>query len=226
MKSLKKVQVIRAVVFDVDGTLVDSVVLHAQAWQEAFRHFGTEVDLEEVRNQIGKGGDHLMPLFLSREKIDQEGKEIEKYRKQLFEDKYMGQVKPFPKVRELFQQLEKDGKKAVLASSAKGDELQKYKKIAGIEDLLDEETSADDADKSKPEPDIFLAALDKIKDIPPGEVVVVGDSPYDAEAAGKAGLQTIGVLSGHFSEEQLRNAGCFKVYRDVAQMLECYQEWT
>ncbi len=215
---------ITAVIFDVDGTLVDSVSLHASAWQDAFRRFGKEVDHNEIWGQIGKGGDLLMPVFLSKEQIEKEGKEIEKVRKQIFEEKYMSQVKPLPGVRELFERLRADGRRIALASSAKQDELQVYKRIANIEDLLDEETSSDDAEKSKPEPDIFVAALERLKNPDPKEVIVVGDSPYDAEAAGKAGMRTIGVLSGGFCEGKLRDAGCIEIYRDPAHLLAEYEQ--
>jgi HAD superfamily hydrolase (TIGR01509 family) len=215
---------VRAVIFDVDGTLVDSVDLHARAWQEAFRHFGKEVSYEDVRQQIGKGGDHLMPVFLPKEQLEKQGKQIEEYRRNLFLRKYMPQVRRFPRGRELFERLRADGKKIALASSAKGDELDTYKRIARITDLLDTETSADDVKESKPDPDVFEAALQRLKGIQPGDAVAVGDTPYDAEAAGKSGLRMIGVLSGGFPAEQLTAAGCVELYRDVAELLDKYEQ--
>ena len=133
-------------------------------------------------------------------------------------------VRAFPKVRELFQRVRADGKRIALASSAKGDELEAYKEIAHIEDLVEEETSKDDAERSKPHPDIFEAALEKLGDLKPGEAVVVGDTPYDAEAAGKLGLKTVGVLCGGFPEAELRAAGCVAIYRDPADLLARYAE--
>ena len=109
-------------------------------------------------------------------------------------------MKAFPKVRELFERIEADGKRIALASSAKAEELANYKRIAGIEDLLDAETSSDDADRSKPHPDIFHAALDRLGGIDPAEVIAVGDTPYDAQAAGKARLRTVGLLCGGWPE--------------------------
>jgi HAD superfamily hydrolase (TIGR01509 family) len=215
---------VRAVIFDVDGTLVDSVDLHARAWQEAFRHFGKEVSYEDVRQQIGKGGDHLMPVFLPKEQLEKQGKQIEEYRRNLFLRKYMPQVRRFPRGRELFERLRADGKKIALASSAKGDELDTYKRIARITDLLDTETSADDVKESKPDPAVFEAALQRLKGIQPGDAVAVGDTPYDAEAAGKSGLRMIGVLSGGFPAEQLTAAGCVELYRDVAELLDKYEQ--
>src|SRR5690349_17024328 len=113
----------KAIIFDVDGTLVDSVDLHAHAWVDAFRHFGHEVDFKQVRRQIGKGGDELMPVFLSEAELKDHGEELEKHRRQILKEKYLPRVKGFPKVRELFERLLEDGKKMVLASSAKKDEL-------------------------------------------------------------------------------------------------------
>jgi phosphoglycolate phosphatase-like HAD superfamily hydrolase len=214
---------IKAVIFDIDGTLVDSVDLHARAWQEAFAHFGKVIPYDEIRHQIGKGGDQLMPVFLSREELDSFGRDLEEYRGDLFKRQYLPQVRSFPLVRELFQMIRANGKKIALASSAKEDELRCYKRIADIEDLVEEETSADDAEKSKPHPDIFVVALNSLK-LDPAEAVVVGDTPYDAEAAGKAGLPTIGVLCGGFREEELKAAGCIAIFSDPSDILMRFDE--
>jgi phosphoglycolate phosphatase-like HAD superfamily hydrolase len=125
-------------------------------------------------------------------------------------------------VRELFERVKAEKLQIALASSAKGDELKAYKKVAGIEDLVEEETSADDAEKSKPHPDIFEAALERLDGVAPSEAVVLGDTPYDAEAAGKAGIETVGLLCGGFPEEDLRAAGCVRIYRDAAHLLAEY----
>ncbi len=215
---------LKAIIFDIDGTLVDSVDLHARAWQEAFRHFGREVEFERVRHQIGKGGDQLMPVFFSGEELERFGEELEKFRGDLFKREYISRVRAFPQVRELFERIRQDGKRIALASSAKEDELGTYKKIARVEDLVEEQTSADDAEKSKPHPDIFEAALARLGDVTPEEVIVVGDTPYDAEAAGKAGLITVGFLCGGFPEEDLRAAGCVRIYRDASDLLANYED--
>jgi HAD superfamily hydrolase (TIGR01549 family) len=212
---------IKAIIFDVDGTLVDSVDQHAAAWQRAFAHFGYETDFAAIRSQIGKGGDQLMPVFLSKEEVERRGKEIEDYRKALFQREYLPHVRGFPKVRDLFKRILADGKRIALASSAKGDELMAYKKAADIVDLVDEETSSDDAERSKPHPDIFEAALARLE-LRSGCAIVVGDSPYDAEAAGKAGMKTIGVLCGGFPEADLRKAGAAQIFRDPADLLANY----
>ena len=215
---------VKAVIFDIDGTLIDSVDLHAAAWQEALRHFGHDVPFPKVRTQIGKGGDLLMAELLPEEEVRRRGKEIEEYRLELFKREYLLRVKPFPKVRELLERIRADGKRIALASSAKKEELERYKRIAGIEDLLDAETSSDDAEKSKPHPDIFEAALDRLEGITTADAIAVGDTPYDAQAAGKAGLRTIGLLCGGWPEPELRRAGCLAIYRDPAELLAHYEQ--
>ena len=215
---------ITAVIFDIDGTLIDSVDLHARAWQEAFREFGREVEYERVRHQIGKGSDQLLPVFFTAEELERFGKEMEKFRGDLFKREYLPKVRAFPGVRELFERIRRDGKRIALASSAKEDELEAYKEIASITDLVEEETSKDDVERSKPHPDIFASALAKLGRPDAREVIVVGDTPYDAEAAGRVSLRTIGVLCGGFPEAELRAAGCVEIYRDPADILARYEE--
>jgi HAD superfamily hydrolase (TIGR01549 family) len=210
---------IQAVIFDVDGTLVNTVDMHAEAWQQAFREFGKEIEFEAVRSQIGKGGDQLMPVFLSREELDEFGDELEELRSDIYARSYLHEARPFPKVRELFERLRENGIRIALASSAPEDELEIYKKAANIEDLVEASTSADDAEESKPEPDIFAAALKRLGDIDPEHCVVVGDTPYDAIAAGKLGLKFIGLLSGGFPEDSLTANGAIEIRRDPADLL-------
>jgi HAD superfamily hydrolase (TIGR01509 family) len=215
----------KAIIFDIDGTLLDSVDLHAQAWQEAFRHFGHDIPFDEIRSQIGKGGDQLLPVFLSEAEIKERGKEIEEYRSDLFKRKYLPDVKPFPCVRELFLKIKSKGQQVALASSAKGDELEHYEKIAHIEDLVEVKTSSADAKRSKPHPDIFEAALDRLGySVRREDAIVVGDSPHDAEAAKRAGLRTVGVRCGGFPEEDLRSAGCIAIYEGPEELLRRYEE--
>lgn len=208
----------RAVIFDVDGTLVDTVDFHAEAWQRALAHFGYDVAFGDVRSQIGKGGDQFLPMFLPEEEIENSGPAIEHYRTELFGREYMPRVRGFPCVRELFIELRNAGLRTSLASSAKGEELTGYKKAADIEDLVDTETSSDDAERSKPYPDIFLAALDRLQ-LHAADAVVVGDTPFDAQAAGLAGLRMIGLRCGGFPDEGLRSAGAIEVYDDCADLL-------
>jgi HAD superfamily hydrolase (TIGR01509 family) len=212
---------LRVVIFDVDGTLIDSNDQHALAWLKAFRHFGHEVPLQDIRAQIGKGGDQLMPVFLSEEEVNARGDAISQYRAELFAREFLPGLQPFAGVRELFERIRGDGRRVVLASSATGDELERYKEIAGVADLIEAATSGDDAEHSKPDPDIFRAALRKAC-VSPEDALVVGDTPYDAIAAVQAGVPPIGVLCGLFPEDALRQEGCCAVYRDPAHLLEQY----
>jgi HAD superfamily hydrolase (TIGR01509 family) len=213
-----------AAIFDIDGTLLDSVDFHAMAWQEAFRHFGHDLEYASIRSLIGRGGDQILPLFLSPEEREKTGKAIQELRSEIFKSKYLNKVKPFPRVRDLFLKLRSDGVRVAIASSAKADELEQFEKIAGVDDLTATETSSADAERSKPHPDIFEAALDRLGNLNRSQVIVVGDTPHDAEAAGKAGLKTVGVLCGGFAEGDLRRAGCIAIYKDPADLLAGYDE--
>ncbi len=213
-----------AVIFDVDGTLIDSVDFHAQAWVDAFAYFGHAVSFERVRRQIGKGGDHLLPVFLTPAEIDREGEALEAHRGKLLKERYLPRFRAFPKAHQLVERVLADGMRVALGSSAKEDELAAYKRIAGIEDLIEIETSADDAENSKPSPDIFEAALAKLGIVARDRVLVVGDTPYDAEAAGKAGVRTIGLRCGGWPAKELRAAGCIAVFDDPADLLARFDE--
>ena len=215
---------VKAVIFDIDGTLIDSVDLHAAAWREALRHFGHDQPFDEVRAQIGKGGDLLMAALLPEDEVRRRGKEIEEYRLEFFKQEYLPRVKPFPMIRELLERIKADGKRIALASSARKQELERYKQIASVEDLIDAETSSDDAEKSKPHPDIFEAALERLRGIEALGAIAVGDTPYDAQAAGTIGLRTIGLLCGGWPVAELRGAGCIAIDRDPADLLRHYDQ--
>jgi HAD superfamily hydrolase (TIGR01509 family) len=210
---------VEAVLCDIDGTLVQSNWLHAKAWQVAFGKMDVPLELEDVRRQIGKGGDELIPVFVPWWKRDAIKEPLEAYRKFIFQQDYMPQVRALPKVREFLLRLKESGIKLALASSASKEDLLAYKRIANMEDLIDEETSADDVRKSKPHSDIFDVTLRKLG-LPASRCIALGDTPYDAEAAGHAGLRTIGVTTGGWSREELLAAGCAEVYDSVAELLE------
>ncbi|WP_207210286.1 HAD family hydrolase [Lichenibacterium ramalinae] len=215
---------IEAVIFDVDGTLVDSVDRHAESWERAFARFGKDIPFAKLRSQIGKGGDQLMPVFLDAAELKRFGADIEAARGAIFKAESLHRVKGFPGCTALFEALRARGLRIALASSSKAAELEVYKQAAGVDGLTDVETSSDDADRSKPHPDIFAAALAKL-DLPPGRAIVVGDTPYDAEAARKAGIAAIGVLCGGFPAEDMRAAGATRIYRDPEDLLAHIDEW-
>ena len=214
----------KAAIFDLDGTLLDSVDLHALAWHEAMVKFGHDVTLEQVRSQIGKGGDKLIPVFLSADEQRDHGKELEEWRGRRFKTRYLPLVRPFSAVPDLLRRLRDAGLRIAVASSAKRDELDNYLEIAGIGGLVDATTSSEDADESKPAPDVFEIILKKLR-IPGADAVAIGDTPYDAIAAGKAGVATIGVLCGGFTEPSLRQAGCVQIFRGPAALFAyCHAE--
>jgi HAD superfamily hydrolase (TIGR01549 family) len=215
-----------AFIFDIDGTLVDSNELHVDSWDRAFRKFGKQFPREALRAQIGKGSDQYLPAFLTPDEIDRFGKELDEYRSELFRKEYLPRVRPFPKVRELFQRIRNDHKRIVLASSGKKADTEYYVKLLKIENLIEGYTSGDYADNSKPAPDIFAASLKKLGAISPADAVTVGDTRFDIEAARKAGLKTIAFLCGGTSESVLREARAVAIYRDPADFLDHYDELT
>ena len=212
----------KAAIFDLDGTLIDSVDLHAIAWHEAMVKFGHNVSFEQARSQIGKGGDKLIPVFLSDDEQKDHGKDLEAWRGERFKAKYLPMIRPFSAVPDLLQRAREVGRKIAIASSAKRDELEKYLEIAGIAKLVDTDVSSEDVEESKPEPDVFKAVLKKLA-IEGGDAVAIGDTPYDAQAARKAGVRTIGVLSGGFTEGDLRKAGSVEVYPGPAALFANFE---
>ena len=212
----------QAAIFDIDGTLLDSVDQHAEAWRIVFEQHGKNIPFPDIRSQIGKGGDQLLPVFFSEEEIEEYGEKMETERGKLFKKNFLSNVKPFPGVCPLFERMKRDGLRLALASSAKKDELKHYAKLLEIDDLIELGTSSDDAEKSKPHPDIFQAAMKKLGDVPAEAALVIGDTPYDAEAAGKIGLKTVGFLCGGFPESDLRKAGIIALYQDPADLLRQY----
>lgn len=209
-----------AVIFDIDGTLIDSVDLHALAWHEAFRQFGHDVSFEAARSQIGEGGDKLLPVFLTDEEVRDHGKALEAWRSEHFKSRYLPMVRSFSAVPDLIHVLRKRGLKIAIASSARKEELEVYLRIAEIARLVDVTVSSEDVSESKPAPDVFEVAVQQLK-VAPADAVAVGDSPYDAQAACKIGIKAVGVLSGGFPENALKDAGCVAIYPGVAALLAC-----
>ncbi|KXV10680.1 HAD family hydrolase [Caballeronia megalochromosomata] len=210
----------KSAIFDVDGTLVDSVDLHALAWHEAFLHFGYNVTFEQARSQIGKGGDNLLPEFLTAQQVDECGPALQDWRGKRFKSAYLPLVRPFSAVPALLQRLQANGIKLAVASSAKKDELDVYLQIAAVADVFDVTVSSEDVQTSKPAPDAFEVAIHKLR-VPPSDAIAIGDSPYDAQAATRAGLCALGFLSGGFTEAALREAGCMAIYAGPGGLLAC-----
>jgi HAD superfamily hydrolase (TIGR01549 family) len=211
---------IKHFIFDIDGTLLDSNDFHAQAWVQAFDAYGIKIPFKSVRRFMGKGADQLLPEFLSRIEIKEIGKDLDKLSGEIFKRKYLAKVRPFPQVRALFKRIRQSGGRIALASSSDAEEVKKYEQIANIQDLVEHSTSADDADKSKPAPDVFHAALKLLGHPKHDTVLVIGDSPFDALAAKKAKLLAVGVLCGGFTKRILKANGCLEVFEDPRDLLK------
>ena len=214
-----------ATIFDIDGTLIDSVDLHTQAWREAFREVGKEPHFVDIRSQIGKGSDMLLPCFLNEEEIAKFGHRVSKRQQELFKEHYENRVRPFSSVPDLFSRLRKEGWIVVLASSGKRDEVDHHKKLLRIEKLVDLDVCSEDAERSKPHADIFEVILQKLNDVGPDRMLAIGDTPYDVEAAAKAHIRAIGLLSGGFHEKELADAGAIAIFRGPSELLFRYSEW-
>jgi HAD superfamily hydrolase (TIGR01509 family) len=208
---------IEGVIFDVDGTLIDSNDAHAYAWVDAAAEFGFDASFGEARRLIGMGGDKLLPELLGLEEDDEMGERISKRRGEIFMKRYFPTVRAFPKSRELLLRLRDAGLRLAIASSSKREELDQFLDRARVRDLVEDKTSSSDAENSKPDPDIVQAALGKLG-LRADQVVMVGDTPYDVEAASRAGIRTIAMRSGGWSDEEL--AGAVAIRDDPADLLE------
>ncbi len=210
---------LRGVILDVDGTLVDSNDAHTSAWVEALQRGGYDVPREKVRRLIGMGADNLLPEAITVEKDSEEGKHLSDTWLEIFTTDYMHGLKAFPRTRELLERMRKSGIKLVVASSAEAEMLETLLDIAGATDLVESKTSSDDAENSKPEPDIVKAALDKLG-MGANEVLMLGDTPYDIEAAGKLGIGVVAFRCGGFTDIDLERA--VAIYDDPADLLKKY----
>ncbi len=216
---------LQALLLDIDGTLVDSNDKHAHCWVEAFAHFGKEVDWKVVRQQIVKGGDLLVPDTLNAREMRKFGEPLKKYRGELWKRKYMETVQPFPGAVEAIRAIHARGVKLAFASSSNPDEVEYYVELLGVEDLLEGTTSKKDAKFSKPSPEIFQAALERV-DGDPARALVVGDTPYDILAAHRMGAAIAAVRCGGFAEESLVKAEFpFDDVASLAKELERIDEY-
>jgi HAD superfamily hydrolase (TIGR01509 family) len=195
----------KAILLDIDGTLVDSNDAHAHAWVAAFAESGVTVDFARVRRCIGMGGDKLMPEVSGIAEDSPQGHRISQRRGEIFTTEWLPRLRPFRDVNRLVAALNARGVRLVAASSAKKTELRALLELAGVASMLDGATSSDDAEESKPDPDIIEAAL-KQAHAGPGEAVMIGDTPYDVEAAARAGVAAIAFRCGGWRDEDLTGA--------------------
>lgn len=221
MKEINSMAEIHGILFDVDGTLLDSNDAHAHAWVEAMAQHGHNIPFEKVRPLIGMGGDKVLPETLGIAKDSEEGKQISQARKQIYLTKYLPHIKPFPRTMELLQRLHNAGMKLVIATSAEQDELQKMMQVIDphAADLFEEAASSKDAKQSKPDPDVMNAAL-KLSGLPAEQVLMIGDTIYDIESAAKAGIKTIAFRCGGWQDADLK--GAIAIYDGPADLLQHY----
>ncbi len=211
---------IAGVLLDVDGTLLDSNDAHAMAYREALSVHGIERSFDEIRRQIGMGSDRILPKLAGVDADSELGKRISETKPAIFRERYLSGLRPVRGARQLVEHLLERGIKLVVASSASGDELRELLEAAEVADLLKDAVSSDDADESKPAPDIVEAAVDR-SGLAKDQLIMVGDTPYDVEAARRAGVGIIAVRSGGWDDRAL--AGALAVYDDPAAVLDHIQ---
>jgi HAD superfamily hydrolase (TIGR01509 family) len=212
---------LKGVLLDIDGTLLFSNEAHARAFAEAADELGLKSDLPHIRRLIGKGGDKLIPEAFGVDSESPQGKKLGKLKVKIFSERYLPTLQPTPGARALVIRLLEDKLKVIVATSAKKTEARRLLERAGLEDLLTEMASADDAEESKPDPDILQAALKRIG-VTAGAAVMIGDTPYDVEAAQRAGMRMIAVRCGGWTDHDLKGASA--VCDDPAELLVRYEQ--
>ncbi|HEY8079294.1 MAG TPA: HAD family hydrolase [Labilithrix sp.] len=207
---------IRAVLFDIDGTLLDSNDAHAHAWLDALRGHGRDVPYDHVRSKIGMGGDKLLRELAGIDEDSIEGRFINERRLAIFKSHYLPDLGPFPGARALVDRLRSRGLTCAAVTSAKGAELADLLREAAVADLIDEVITSDDVDRSKPDPDIVEMALEKLH-VAAHEAVMIGDTPYDVAAASRAHVPVIAFRCGGWKDRDL--AGAIAIYDDPADLV-------
>jgi HAD superfamily hydrolase (TIGR01509 family) len=207
-----------AAILDVDGTLVDTNYHHTVSWYRAFRQHGIVLPLWRIHRHIGMGGDQLVTALAGEEAEEEKGDDIRAAENPLYMS-MIEEVEPLEGARELMEDLKEEGHAVVLASSAKQDEVEHYLDLLDARELADDWTTSADVETTKPEPDLVLAALEKIG-ADTGDAVMVGDTTWDCEAAKRAGVEILAVLTGGFSEQELSEAGASRVFGSIVELRE------
>jgi HAD superfamily hydrolase (TIGR01509 family) len=206
-------------ILDIDGTLVDTNYHHAVAWYRAFRQNGIVLPLWQIHRHIGMGGDQVVAALTDDATEEEKGDEIRDAEKALYMV-FIEEVEPMEGSRELIGDIKERGHTVVLASSAKESEVDHYLDQLDARELADDWTMSDDVEQTKPEPDLVKAALEKAGHDGDEDAVMIGDTPWDIEAAKRAGVDTIAVLTGGFSRQELEKAGAVAVFESVAELRE------
>jgi HAD superfamily hydrolase (TIGR01509 family) len=204
-------------ILDVDGTLIDTNYQHSLAWFRAFVEHDIVLPVWRIHRHIGMGGDQLVQALTDERTERERGDSIREAETARYGE-MIDEVTAMEGARELVSELSRRGHKVVLATSAKPQELDHYLEMLGARELADAWTDAEDVQATKPEPDLVQAALEKVA-AKPEQAVMVGDTPWDVEAAKRAGVETIGVLSGGFAREELEQAGAVAVFESVAELI-------
>jgi len=207
-------------ILDIDGTLVDTNYQHAIAWYRALRQHDQKVPIWRIHRHIGMGGDQMIGSLCGDETEEEKGDDIRAAEKVLYAE-LIGEVEPLRGARELIVDLKDRGHPVVLASSAKQDEVDHYLDLLDARDLADDWTTSSDVEATKPQPDLVQAAMDKAGT---DEAVMVGDTTWDVEAAGRAGIQSVTVRTGGFSAAELRDAGAVAVFDSIEELREALDE--
>jgi HAD superfamily hydrolase (TIGR01509 family) len=203
-----------AAILDIDGTLIDTNYQHALAWFRAFKRFDIILPIWKIHRGIGMGGDHMIEALCGKDQENELGDEIREAEKGFYEA-LIDEVVPVHGARDFIVDLKDRGHPIVLASSAKDNEVDQYLDLLGCRDLVDSWTTSGDVENTKPDPDLVLAAMEKVEG---SDAVMVGDSTFDCEAAKRAGIETVAVMTGGFSEHELREAGAVAVFESIDEL--------
>ncbi len=214
----------RSIVFEVDGTLVDSNLLRARAWQEALARYGRQVKLAKLFEELARRGDQLVSVFLTGDDAERYADELGSFHRALFREEYLPRVKPFPGAIDLLRRLKDDGKRIALASTADPDELDRYVELLGAEGIIEARTTDADVDRSRLDVDIPAAALRLLGVERAKEALAIVGSPYDTAGATKLGMPCLGLVCGGASEEELRAAGAKAIFATPHDLLTHYSE--
>jgi beta-phosphoglucomutase-like phosphatase (HAD superfamily) len=210
------------VIFDIEGTLIDCVPQSLMCWREAFASCGYEFSIEELHRHSGRDPDEMIRLLLPEAAAGALAEQLKKTQGRCYRERFLNDVKPFPGVRALFSRIKRTGAITALATTCSSEEMRHYCRVAEISELVDHAACGEDVAQDKPHPDLIKLVLSRAK-VAPGDAVMVGDTPYDAQAGRRASVLAVGLMSGGFKSAELEAAGCAAVYTDPAALLKAFE---